>query len=96
MKVARISKLQGSARCRPRCPERWLVWGQVLLALLGALWASVLVPAQIRQGRQTRAFAESGEIPASYWREGRRWAVWGVVATMLLLVAIGVMVAKPI
>ena len=73
----------------------WLVWGQVLLALSGALWAGVLVPAQIRQSRQARAFAESGEIPASYWRAGRRWAVWGVVATGLLLVAIGVMVAKP-
>ena len=67
-----------------------------MLALSGALWAGVLVPAQIRQGRQARAFAESGEIPASYWREGRRWAVWGVAATGLLLVAIGVMVAKPV
>jgi uncharacterized membrane protein len=73
----------------------WLVWGQVLLALSGALWAGVLIPAQIRQGRQARAFAESGEIPASYWRAGRRWAVWGVVATGLLVAAIGVMVAKP-
>lgn len=55
----------------------------------------MLVPAQIRQGRQARAFAEGVEIPASYWRAGRRWAVWGVVATVLLVVAIGVMVAKP-
>jgi len=73
-----------------------LVWGQVLLALSGALWAGVLVPAQIHQGRQARAFVASGEIPVSYWRAGRRWAVWGVVATALLLIAIWVMVAKPV
>jgi len=73
----------------------WLLWGQGLLAISGALWAGVLIPAQIRQGRQARTFVERGEIPASYWQAGLRWALWGVVATLLLLIAIGVMVANP-
>ncbi|MGQ9658822.1 MAG: DUF2269 family protein [Thermochromatium sp.] len=73
----------------------WLVWGQVLLALSGVLWAGVLIPAQISQGRQARSFVVSGEIPESYWQEGRRWTLWGILATALLVVAIGLMVIKP-
>ena len=73
----------------------WVVWGQVLLGLSGALWACILIPAQIRQARQARAFAEDGQIPASYWRDARRWVVWGIIATVPLLGAIWLMVAKP-
>ncbi|MCK7582932.1 MAG: hypothetical protein MZV65_50150 [Chromatiales bacterium] len=43
-----------------------LVWGQGLPALSGALWAGLLIPVQIRQGRQARAFAESGEIRSKH------------------------------
>lgn len=74
---------------------RWLLWGEGLLLLSGALWASILVPAQIRQARQARIFAKTGEIPDSYWRDVRRWNRWGLLATALLMGAIWVMVAKP-
>ncbi|NEV64845.1 DUF2269 domain-containing protein [Thiorhodococcus minor] len=74
---------------------RWLVWGEGLLLLSGALWAFILVPAQIRQAHQARIFAKTGEIPSSYWRDVRRWNRWGLLATTLLIGAIWVMVAKP-
>ena len=74
----------------------WLVWGQALFALSGALWAAILVPAQIRQARQTRRFAGGGEIPASYWMDARRWVAWGVLATLALVGATWLMVAKPV
>jgi uncharacterized membrane protein len=73
----------------------WLVWGQVLFGISGILWVLILIPAQIRQARQARAFAASGEIPSSYWQDARRWVFWGIIATMTLLGAIGVMIAKP-
>lgn len=73
----------------------WLVWGQVLFALSGLIWLFVLIPVQIRQGRLARAFADGGEIPSTYWAEGRRWLAWGIVATLPLVAAVWVMVAKP-
>ncbi len=74
----------------------WLLWGQVLLVVSGALWAGVLVPAQIQQVRQARAFAEGRPIPEGYWQAGRRWTIWGILATALLVVAIALMVFKPL
>lgn len=73
----------------------WLLWGQALLLLSGALWAVILVPVQIRQARQARGFGAAEEIPPSYWRDSRRWTVWGVIAIFPLLAAILVMAAKP-
>ena len=73
----------------------WLVWGQVLFAVSGLIWLVVLVPVQIRQARQARDFAQGGEIPGSYRALGRRWLAWGIIATLPLLAAVWVMVAKP-
>ena len=73
----------------------WLLWGQLLFAVSGVIWLGVLVPAQVRQARQARAFAADGAIPEAYRRDGRRWLVWGIVATVPLVAAIWVMVAKP-
>ena len=73
----------------------WLLWGQLLFAVSGVIWLGVLVPAQVRQARQARAFAVGGAIPEAYRRDGRRWLVWGIVATVPLVAAIWVMVAKP-
>jgi hypothetical protein len=44
-----------------------------------------VVSVGIAQARQARAFAAGGPIPASYWRLGRRWAIWGAIATLVPL-----------
>jgi len=75
---------------------RWLVWGQVLLAISGIIWMAILIPAQIRQAKAARAFANGGEIPESYRRDASRWLVWGIVATVPLAAAVWVMVFKPV
>lgn len=74
----------------------WLVWGQILFALSGLIWACILVPAQIRQAREARQFAKGGEIPDSYRRDAKRWLVWGIVATVPLVAAVWLMVVKPV
>jgi uncharacterized membrane protein len=73
----------------------WLVWGQALLIASGVIWVVVLIPTQIAQARQARAFAQGGAIPDSYWRHGRRWMIWGVIATIVPLANLYVMVFKP-
>jgi len=72
----------------------WLIWGQVLFLLSGGIWLGILVPAQIRQARAARAFAKGEPIPESYRRDGRLWLVWGIIATVPLIAATFVMLAK--
>ena len=73
----------------------WLVWGQALLAISGLIWVFILIPTQIAQARQARAFDSGGPIPDSYWRHNRRWMIWGVIATIVPLANLYLMVFKP-
>jgi uncharacterized membrane protein len=73
----------------------WLADSEALFLVSGMIWLFMLVPIQIRQARQTRAFAEGGPIPDAYWRNSRRWLIWGIVATVPLISALYLMVAKP-
>jgi uncharacterized membrane protein len=59
------------------------------------IWILILVPTQIVQARQARAFASTGAIPESYWRHNRRWYIWGTLATLIPLGNLYVMVFKP-
>lgn len=73
----------------------WLVLGQLLLGVAGAVWLGILVPIQIRQARAAQDFAVIGEVPASYRKDSRTWLVWGLLSTVPLLAALYIMVAKP-
>jgi len=73
----------------------WLFWGQTMFVASGMIWLVVLIPTQILQAREARAFANGGAIPESYWRHGRRWAIWGVIATVIPLANLYFMVFKP-
>jgi len=42
-----------------------------------------------------RTFLASGEFPGDYWQDARIWLVWGIVATVPLVAAVYVMIAKP-
>ncbi|MDN3568373.1 DUF2269 family protein [Paeniroseomonas aquatica] len=75
--------------------DGWLVWSEVQFVAAGVIWLTVLVPIQVRQARMARVFATTGEIPAEYWRAGRRWIIWGLIATIPLVGALWTMVAKP-
>lgn len=74
---------------------RWLGWGLGLFIASGLIWVAVLVPVQIIQARLARGFAAGGEIPQDYWRLGRVWMVFGILATVLPLINIFWMVFKP-
>jgi uncharacterized membrane protein len=73
----------------------WLAWGYWLFIASGVIWLAILIPIQIRQARMARAFASSGEIPQSYWRLGRLWYGFGILATVIPFGAIYFMVFKP-
>lgn len=73
----------------------WLGWGQMLFLASGGIWIAVLVPAQVRMAKLARGFANGGPIPDVYWRDNRRWLVWGIVSVLPLIAGIWVMVSKP-
>ncbi|MBC8049872.1 MAG: DUF2269 domain-containing protein [Chitinophagales bacterium] len=73
----------------------WLIWGQILFAVSGLIWAAILIPTQIRQARQARAFDLNQPIPSQYKRDSRTWIVWGLIATVPLVAAVAIMIAKP-
>jgi uncharacterized membrane protein len=73
----------------------WLILGQILFAVSGTIWLLILVPIQIRQAHSARQFHSAGAVPGQYWKDSRRWLFWGVVATIPLVAAMYVMVAKP-
>ena len=72
----------------------WLLWGQVLFVVSGAIWLFMLVPIQSAQSRMTALLAESDAIPEAYSRLSRHWIVWGIVATVLMVAALNLMVMK--
>ena len=79
----------------PAFGPAWLVIPEGLFLVSGLIWLLVLVPIQVRQARQARSFAEAAPIPAAYRRDNRLWLLWGVAATVPLIAAIYIMIAKP-
>ncbi|HEV2356106.1 MAG TPA: DUF2269 family protein [bacterium] len=72
----------------------WLEWGQGLLYLAILVWLLVLVPAQRRMASLAGG-ARGGPLPDAYVQASRRWAMWGGVVTLSLLIALFLMAAKP-
>lgn len=73
----------------------WLVLSQVLFVIPGIIWLAVLVPLQIRQSRSVQRTLKSGDADPNYGRDSRIWLIWGIIATVPLVAAIYVMIAKP-
>lgn len=70
----------------------WMLWGYILFAISGLIWAAVLVPIQVKQSRLLREATQ--DIPREYYRLARIWAIAGTLATLAPLPAIYLMVAK--
>ncbi len=75
--------------------DRWLVLGQTLFLLSGVIWIAMLIPLQVRMARLARQFEDGGPIPVKYSVASRAWYFVGVVATVPLIGATWVMIAKP-
>ena len=75
----------------------WLRAGIALFVFSAALWAVVLLPLQVQMRRVVRGTGEEEgtDLPAEYRRLSRYWALAGIAATLLPLVALVLMVVKP-
>lgn len=72
----------------------WLFWSQVWFYASGLLWLLVLVPIQALQARQARRFVHETAVPKSYRLLVLHWNIWGILATLMLLVPLFLMIAK--
>lgn len=75
--------------------ETWIQWGYGLFLASGVIWVVILLPVQIVQARMARQFEATNEIPDIYWKLGKAWVFWGIVATLLPLANLYWMVMKP-
>jgi len=74
---------------------KWLAWGYWLYVASGVIWVLILIPVQIKQAKMAKQFVEGEEIPELYWRLGKIWLVFGILATILPLINLYWMVFKP-
>lgn len=74
---------------------QWLMLGFAFFIGSGLIWALVLIPLQIKQASMATKFAQTGVIPAVYWRYCRIWNFFGLLATLLPLINLYFMVFKP-
>ncbi len=73
----------------------WLSWSLFWFVVAGLIWMIFLIPLQVRQNRAAKLFAETGDIPDSYWRDATWWITIGLIATIPLLIILYLMVFKP-
>lgn len=74
--------------------EGWLLWGQGLFIGSGLIWLLKLIPLQVAQAKAAAAFSAGGAVDSEYWRLCRQWIFWGAVATVPLVIATYLMIAK--
>lgn len=72
----------------------WLLWGQLLFVVSGVIWLGVLVPLQAAQTRLAANFDMNAPVPPAYWRLCRQWLIFGLIATVPLIGATYIMIAK--
>ena len=72
----------------------WLAWSQVAFFASGAIWVGILIPLQFKQLAAARAALASGHPHPGFARLRRLWFAWGFIATVPLVAAMWLMVAK--
>jgi uncharacterized membrane protein len=74
----------------------WIVWSLVLFGISGAAFSVFVAPLQKKLLANTRAGISGDWNRAQYDALSRSWAAWGAVATGAPLIALFLMVMKPV
>lgn len=73
----------------------WLLWSQIWFVAAGVIWLGILVPIQIKQAKLARTLTGPDALTPEYRTLARRWLFWGLIATVPLVAALYLMLAKP-
>jgi uncharacterized membrane protein len=74
----------------------WIGWSLVLFGVSGAVFMALVAPLQKKMLANVRAGLDGGWDRPAYDRLSRSWAIWGGVATMTPVIALFLMVLKPV
>jgi uncharacterized membrane protein len=74
----------------------WLAAGIVLYVLSGAIWGMAVIPAQKKLSHAMSRMPAGGPIPAECDALMAKWFRFGGIATLLPLIALALMVFKPV
>jgi uncharacterized membrane protein len=75
--------------------SNWINVGSALFTATGAVWLFLLIPVQVAQSKITRTFEQYSVVPERYWFLARLWGMFGLIATVLPLMALYWMIFKP-
>ncbi|HET7528763.1 MAG TPA: DUF2269 family protein [Candidatus Saccharimonadales bacterium] len=70
----------------------WITAALILFTISGIIWVLTLIPAQDKMVRMSTSAAA---LPKNFYNILHRWYFWGIVATILPLISLVLMVAKP-
>ncbi len=73
----------------------WLAWGFWLFVASGVIWVLILIPVQIMQAKMAKDFTKEEPMPEKYWKLGKIWLYFGILATVLPMLNLYWMVFKP-
>lgn len=73
----------------------WLITSIVLFNISGAVWLLLILPRQRRMMSISQEHISSESLPNEFFQLLRTWYFWGMVATVLPLIALVLMVTKP-
>jgi uncharacterized membrane protein len=80
----------------PMLRTAWILWSIVLFAISGLAFSFRVAPLQKRLLANTRAGLTSAWNEAEYKTLSSAWTLWGVIATLAPLIAVFLMVMKPV
>lgn len=79
----------------PMGESNWLTASLIVFGATGVVWGGVLIPLQRAMIRHSALSIEKGTLSEAYRRVSRLWAVFGVACTLLPVVVLYLMIAKP-
>jgi uncharacterized membrane protein len=78
-----------------RFQETWLAVSLLLLILTALIWLLRLLPLELRMRRMSREAVDGGALDPAYARVSRQWAMFGGIATTIVIVILFLMVIRP-
>ena len=80
----------------PILRSQWIWQSIIMFALAGFAYMRHVVPLQIKLRRLALQGVTGNFDRAEYAKLSREWRIWGTIAVVAPLIAVGLMVAKPV
>lgn len=80
----------------PLLGTKWILWSLILFGISGACFGAFVAPLQKKLLANVQAGQSGNWNESEYRRLSRSWEIWGAVATLAPLVALFLMVMKPV